>query len=284
MKRKSAIVEHPGPLQAQLEQLGFDAARAQSLVEAGAVYVGGKRARGLTLEVAQGAKLTVVLEESGRPVDAAQPRTPVVVVFEDRELVAVDKPAGVTSQPTEGRQGDSMLDRVSAYLKREAGLVHRLDKETSGVLVFAKTKAATSKLAAEFREGRAAKRYLAAVAPGVPAEATIELPLSRDSSRPGKWRASKTHHGVPAVTVLRRLGQSPSCDLVELLPKTGRTHQLRAHLAGIGHPIVGDKLYGGAPGPRCLLHAERLEILGRTLVAPLPEDMAPLFEGVTPRR
>ena len=273
MKRKSAIVEKAGPLEEQLGRLGFEAARARALVAAGAVYVGGRRAKALGAAVEPGAKLMVVLEESGQSTEAAPVRAAVTVLFEDAELVAVDKPPGVVSQPTQGRTAGSMLDQVSAYLGREAGLVHRLDRETSGVLVFAKTREATTKLAEEFREGRAKKRYLAVVKPGVPAEATIELPLSRDPSRPGRWRASKKHHGVPALTVMKRLSQSDEGDVVELLPQTGRTHQLRAHLAGIGHPIVGDKLYGGGPGPRCLLHAERLEILGRTIVAPLPADM-----------
>ncbi len=273
MKRKSAIVAKAGTLEEQLASLGFDAVRAKALVAAGAVYVGGRRAKAAGAAVEPGAKLMVVLEESGQSTEAAPERGAVKVLFEDAELVAVDKPAGVVSQPTQGKTGGSMLDRVSEYLGREAGLVHRLDRETSGVLVFAKTREATSRLAEEFRAGRAKKRYLAVVKPGVPAEATIELPLSRDPSRPGRWRASKKHHGLPALTVMKRVGQGAEGDAVELLPQTGRTHQLRAHLAGIGHPIVGDKLYGGAPGPRCLLHAERLEILGRTIVAPLPADM-----------
>jgi 23S rRNA pseudouridine1911/1915/1917 synthase len=266
-------------LEQQLSRLGFDATRACELVAAGSVYVGGRRAKALGAEVDAGAKLMVVLEESGQSTTAAVVAPALAVLLEDRELVAVNKPPGVLSQPSEGRK-DSLLGQVSEYLKREAGLVHRLDKETSGVVVFGKTPKATTKLAEEFRLGRAKKTYVARVKPGVPEQATIELPLSRDPSRPGKWRASKKHHGVPAVTELRVLERSEQGDWVELLPATGRTHQLRAHLAGIGFPIVGDKLYGGAPGPRCLLHAQRLEILGRVAEAPVPED----FSILTPRR
>ncbi|MFT3838583.1 MAG: RluA family pseudouridine synthase [Myxococcaceae bacterium] len=272
MKRRAAIAESSGTLGQQLERLGFDSARASELVNAGAVYVGGRRAKALGAEVNAGAKLMVVLEESGRATVAPVVAPLLVVLHEDGQLIAVNKPAGALSQPSEGRK-DSLLTQVSEYLGVEAGLVHRLDKETSGVLVFGKNPGATSKLAEEFRLGRAKKRYLARVKSGVPERLTIDLPLSRDPSRPGKWRASTKHHGIPAQTELLVLERGVS-DLVELLPATGRTHQLRAHLAGIGFPIVGDKLYGGEPGPRCLLHAQRLEILGRVIKAPLPEDFS----------
>jgi len=271
VKRRAVIAEVKAPLGEQLARLGFDSSRAAALVAAGAVYVGGKRAKSVAAPVDAGAKLLVVLEESGRATEEASTPEPLSVLYEDAELIAVNKPAGVVSQPTEGRR-ESVLAQVSARLKREAGLVHRLDKETSGVLVFGKTREATSRLAEEFRLGRARKRYVARVAHGVPEQATIDLPLSRDASRPGRWRASKRHHGVPAVTELRVLERGVDSDLVELLPATGRTHQLRAHLAGIGFPIVGDALYGGPKGPRCLLHAARLEILGRVIEAPLPKD------------
>jgi len=265
------IAEVKAPLGDQLAALGFDSARAEALVGAGAVYVGGKRAKSVAVTVEAGAKLLVVLEESGRATEVLVAPPALVVLYEDAELIAVNKAAGVVSQPTEGRR-ESALTQVSERLKRPAGLVHRLDKETSGVLVFGKTREATSRLAEEFRLGRAHKRYVARVAHGVPEAVTIDLPLSRDSSRPGRWRASKRHHGVAAVTELKVLERGVASDLVELLPATGRTHQLRAHLAGIGFPIVGDALYGGPKGPRCLLHAARLEILGRVLEAPLPDD------------
>jgi len=279
MKRRVFLVEAAGPL-AEVVARGLPCPppEAQALVRRGATYVDGRRARE-GAAVAAGARVLVVLEEGGlATLEEAPPRPRLVVLHEDRELLAVDKPPGVTAQPTPGRLGDSLLDLASAHLGYPAGLVHRLDRETSGVTVFGKGPAATRLLAAEFREGRAAKQYLAATSPGLPEEGTIRLPLSRDPSRPGRWRATDLANGLSAETRWRRLFDAEVSG-VALFPRTGRTHQLRAHLAALGHPIVGDGLYGGPPGPRCLLHARRLEVLGRTLEAPVPAELLSLRQG-----
>lgn len=249
---------------------------AAALLGRGAVYVDGRRvAKDQVL--APGARVMVVLEESGRPVAAPTPAAPpLAVLYEDADVLAVQKPPFVVAQPTPGRVGDSMLDLASHYLRRPAGLVHRLDRETSGVMVFGKRPEATTRLAAAFREGRAKKVYLAVTQGGLPERGTIDLPLSRDPSRPGRWRASRAANGLPAFTTFERKLDA-AVSVVELFPRTGRTHQLRAHLAGIGHPIVGDRLYGGPPGPRCLLHAWRLDLEGLLLEAPVPADFEPFF-------
>jgi 23S rRNA pseudouridine1911/1915/1917 synthase len=276
--------------------LAMPAEEARKLVEVGAVYVGGKRVRDAGLRLGEGQVVSVVLEEAGQSPLAAAPSAPALrVLFEDADVLAVDKPAGVNAQPTEGRVGGSLVDLASAHLGREAGLVHRLDKETSGVTVFGKTPQATSALAAEFREGHARKRYLAATGPGLPPSGTVDLPLSRDPSRPGRWRATRAANGVPAETDFRTLYASGDFCLVELLPRTGRTHQLRAHLTALGAPILGDARYGGEPkaggliAPRCLLHAQALELhhpgTGKPLhvESPVPEDLLRFFTaaGVT---
>jgi 23S rRNA pseudouridine1911/1915/1917 synthase len=160
--------------------------------------------------------------------------------------------------------------------------VHRLDRETSGITVFGKTPASTSALAAAFREGRVQKEYLAITSSGLPASGVIELPLSKDPSRPGRWRASDTANGIDAVTHYERLADDGTYAVVALFPQTGRTHQLRAHLTGIGFPIVGDKLYGGDEGPRCLLHARRLKLDALSLEAPVPADLAHLIGKKSP--
>jgi len=266
-------------------------ADALRLVERGAVYVDGRRCKLPERPLAAGQAVMVVLEEAGRgALEAAPPAPRLRVLFEDEHLVAIDKAAGVTAQPTASKEGASLLDAVSRYLGRPAGLVHRLDKETSGVTVFGKTKAATRALAAEFREGRARKRYLAVTGPGLAERGEITLPLSKDPSRPGRQRASKTANGVPARTDFTRLFEGLGFCLVALFPRTGRTHQLRAHLTALGTPILGDALYGGAGGAqgllagRCLLHAQALlvrhpatadEVL---IEAPLPPDLAGFFE------
>ncbi len=275
MKRRVLHVEKASRLEAVLRgELSLTRDAVLELVERGAVYLDGKRARDSATRVGPGQKVMVVLEESGVAVtDAPPPRPELVVIYEDSDVLAVNKPWGVTAQPTPGRVGDSLLDLASTYLKREAGLVHRLDRETSGVTVFGKNPRATSALAAAFREGRAKKEYLAMTASGLPREGVIELPLSKDPSRPGRWRASDKANGIEAVTHFQVLDDNGARALVALFPQTGRTHQLRAHLTGIGFPIVGDKLYGGAPGPRCLLHARRLEIDELKWEAPVPPEL-----------
>lgn len=278
MKRRTVIAT-AGRLDDVLARaLPVPLAEARALIARGAVYLEGKRCQSTDAPVRAGQKLSAVLEEGGRSVTAPAARlAPLDVLFEDDELLVVNKPAGVVAQPTRGRVGDSLIDLARAYLRAEPGLVHRLDRETSGVTVFGKTPEATRALAEEFREGRAQKRYLAITGPGLPERGEIDLPLSKDSSRPGRWRASKTHQGIDAFTRFARLSTNAEYSVVELFPRTGRTHQLRAHLAGIGFPIRGDKLYGGSPGTRCLLHAQRLEVLGKTFEATLPADLLPFL-------
>jgi 23S rRNA pseudouridine1911/1915/1917 synthase len=296
MKRRTFRIEslHTGRTvsEALAAELGVSREEAERLVGVGAVYVAGRRCRDAKARLVAEQTVTVVLEEGGQSplAQALVPASSLQVLHEDADVIAVDKPAGMTAQPTEGRVGDSLVDRVGEHLKRPAGLVHRLDRETSGVTVFGKTPQATTALAEEFREGRARKRYVAAVGSvELPAQGTIDLPLSKDPSRPGRWRATRAANGIPAFTEYRVLHAGKDFCLVELLPQTGRTHQLRAHLTALGAPILGDKRYGGAArageidAPRCLLHAQALELAhpgtGKPVrfEAPVPEDLLRFF-------
>ncbi len=261
-----------------IRELEITPSAADRLLERGAVYVDGKRVpEGRVL--ADGARVTVVLEESGASTEAPiSTALSVPTLFEDADVVAVNKPAGLPAQPTPGG-AVSLHDVVSERLGFAAGLVHRLDRETSGVTVFGKHPRATARLAAQFREGSARKRYLAITGPGLPEKGTITLPLSKDPSRPGRWRASEKANGISAHTDFERLFANENFCVVSLTPLTGRTHQLRAHLSGIGLPILGDTLYGGGnTASRCLLHAQQLVIDGKTLEAPLPNDLRGYFE------
>ncbi|MFZ5470259.1 MAG: RluA family pseudouridine synthase [Myxococcota bacterium] len=294
MKRRSLQVEKTeagSALSSFLARtLKVSRAQAEHLVTLGAVYVDGRRCLEAKRVLRAGQKVTAVLEESGRGgLEPARPSLPLAVLYEDEELLAANKPPGLSAQPTPGRVGESLLDLVSAHLGRDAGLVHRLDRETSGVTVFAKTKAATSALAAQFREGAVRKRYLAATMPGLPERGTIELPIAKDPTRPGRQRALRHGNGKPAVTDFERLFADEVYCLVALFPRTGRTHQLRAHLRALDAPILGDALYGGPKGagglsaPRVLLHAQALVLAHpRTkapvlLEAPVPHDLARFF-------
>lgn len=260
-----------------MRELGIAPSAADRLLERGAVYVDGKRTpegRPLT----DGARVTVVLEESGAATDVPVVlKREVTVLFEDDDIIVVDKPAGLPAQPTPGG-ALSLIDVVSARIGFQVGLVHRLDRETSGVTIFGKNAPATSRLAAAFREGTVQKRYLAVTGPGLPLKNTITLPLSKDPSRPGRWRATDKANGISAHTEVERLSSTETFCTVSLKPLTGRTHQLRAHLASIGCPILGDTLYGGSKvAQRSLLHAHQLHIEGVSFEAPLPPDMTEYF-------
>jgi 23S rRNA-/tRNA-specific pseudouridylate synthase len=175
------------------------------------------------------------------------------VIREAAEWVAIDKAAGMPTQPPRDRATRSAEELLRAKY-REIYLVHRIDTPTSGVVVFARTRKSAADLSELFATGAIRKTYVAIVA-GTIHPMTIETPID----------------GKEAVTIIR-----PRDGLVECEIETGRTHQIRIHLASIGHPILGDRRYGGPAAPRLMLHAWKLEhaSLG-VLEAPIPIDFAP---------
>lgn len=277
---------------------GLSRGEARRLLEAGAVYLDGRRIKVASRAVREGQHVRLFLEEAGRAGAAAEGApTQVAFLHRDADLVAVDKPPGVPAQAALTGDRGALPGLVAAQLGgRTPGLVHRLDLETSGVTVFGRTRRGTRELAAAFREGRAEKTYLALTA-GVPAptEGRIEAALARDPAAPGRFRCVE-EGGVPAATrwqVVHTFGEDArpgGFALVRLEPETGRTHQLRVHLAALGAPILGDRRYGGptvitlSDGtrveiPRVLLHAWRLALphprTGRPFAceAPVPADL-----------
>jgi 23S rRNA pseudouridine1911/1915/1917 synthase len=211
------------------------------------------------------------------------------ILHQDASLVAVDKPAGLPSQGTLTSDRRDALAVAGRQLGRELRTVHRLDAGTSGVLLLAKDHRSASKLAAQFREGTARKTYRAICCGRLPAETgRIDLPIAADL-RPGTQRVASS--GAPAQTDYRVLATKASLLLVELHPLTGRTHQLRVHLAHLGAPVFGDQRYRGpralalpdgtfVRADRPLLHAAELRIAhpvsGKELIlrADDPEDFA----------
>jgi len=292
VKRRGFRTESAGSLaEAVARALGCTAVEARARVSRGAVYVQGRRQRAPDLEIPADTPILVVLEESGQSTLApAGPDPRPDILHEDEDVLALNKPPGLPAQPTPGG-ATSLLALASAHLGHEAGLVHRLDRETSGVTVFGKSPVATSALAASFRTGAARKQYLAVTGPGLPASGSCTLRLGRDRSRPGRWVA-RAHDGLDAETVFRRLGGTEAFALAAIWPRTGRTHQIRAHLTALGAPIAGDRLYRGPPRledhaiERSLLHAHVLQLphpragTPLRLVAPLPEDLQRWFRAL----
>ena len=209
------------------------------------------------------------------------------VLYEDNALLAVDKPAGLTVHPGAGTRGETVIEQLAAehpaLAKVErSGLVHRLDKGTSGVLLLAKTDAAKAALGKQFADRLTKKRYVALVV-GVPerVEAVIDAPITRHHAARKKMtgrpdgRAAETRY-----VVTKTFGTKYA--LLDVWPTTGRTHQIRVHLAALGHPIVGDPTYGTtADGlDRPFLHAAELQLdhpeTGErlTVAAPLPAELS----------
>ena len=191
------------------------------------------------------------------------PNDPIEVVYEDAHVVAVNKPTGLLSVPGKGEHlSDCMLSRVMVAFP-EALLVHRLDRDTSGVMVFALTPHAQRSMSMQFEARRTKKAYVACVAGEVQeSEGEIDLPLIVDwSNRPKQMVCHDT--GKPAVTKFKRVSVTDDQSRLRLFPKTGRSHQLRIHCLAIGHPILGDPLYSPetvTDFPRLLLHSEELRI------------------------
>jgi RluA family pseudouridine synthase len=195
------------------------------------------------------------------------------ILFQDRSFVVLNKPAGLKVHPGPAG-GPSVEDAFPALSRRKDGpwLAHRLDADTAGCLLVALRKAALLEAQAAFAAGRVEKTYWAAVRGTPPGAAgTIDAPLLKRSTGRA-WRMVADPAGQPAVTHWRLLGQGPGIAWLELHPRTGRTHQVRAHAAALGCPLLGDPVYGDGQG-RLHLLARRLRLPPVDATAPVPGHM-----------
>ena len=211
--------------------------------------------------------------------DYHPPQDPLVVLHHDHQVILVDKPAGLLSVPGKGPHlADCLIARVQAVFPT-ALLVHRLDRDTSGVMVFALTPHAQRHLGLQFENRQTRKTYVARVWGQVAeAKGTVDLPLTVDW--PNRPRQMVDHtNGRPAVTDWRRLKRGADETRMRLMPRTGRSHQLRVHMLAMGHPILGDPFYATGPAlnfPRLMLHSEKLQFrhpdggLPVTVTSPVP--------------
>ena len=226
------------------------------------------------------------------------------VLAESDDVILVEKPAGLLSVPTEAKEKDTLLSRVNSYLQYRhgkrpfVGVVHRLDKETSGVLAFTRSREALRELQDLFRRHQVEREYVAIVEGRVAQDAgTIGLELVRDRGDRRRGTARRGEPGIRAVTHFRVLERRAGATLLSLRLETGRTHQIRVHLAALGHPVLGDAVYRPRSFPepplavrRQMLHARTLGFRcgGRAIRAEsaIPEDFRKAWEalGRTGRR
>lgn len=272
---------------------GISRAHAQRLVSDGRATVDGRRGRASD-RLRGGELIRVELTAPADPTLHGE-SIPLRIAYEDATMLIVDKPAGLVVHPSHGHAGGTLVNALVGRAEERGellgsiagvgrpGIVHRLDKETSGLIVVAKTDDAQASLMRQFGARSVAKEYLALVRGEMPARhGRIEAPVGRDPR--DRQRMAVVAAGRPAVTEYEALGSGGGYALVALHPLTGRTHQLRAHLAYLGLPIAGDLRYGGGIGPgglqRQFLHAARITLArpldGRLLTAwsELPADLA----------
>jgi 23S rRNA pseudouridine1911/1915/1917 synthase len=274
--------------------------RAQRAIAAGEVRLNGKRTRkGATVGDGDVVQVADALYEL--PVVRPNPRLALRVVYADAELIAIDKPAGMPSHALRPEETETVANFLLARYPElaavgrnglEPGIVHRLDTDTSGVLLAARTPAAYQALRRQFAAHRVTKEYLALVDGEVTEPGELHAPIRRAGRNPGVMRVCTTPDARtrPAGTAYRPIERLGPRTLLEVRILTGVMHQIRVHLASIGHPIVGDRVYGVQPAPplphRQLLHACRVALTHpRTgklthISAPLPPDFAALLEDL----
>lgn len=197
------------------------------------------------------------------PLDIKIEEIDLPVIFEDGNVLVIDKPSGVISH-ARGRYFDepsvaSFVRQKTGQKGERSGIVHRLDRATSGVMICAKNQDSLSHLQKQFSQRKVRKTYMAVISGSMPTpEGVIDMPIGRNPKVPATFHV--TESGKSALTRFRTVKSNGKHTLLELTPETGRTHQLRVHLAELKHPIVGDELYKGLPAGRLLLHAASLEI------------------------
>jgi 23S rRNA pseudouridine1911/1915/1917 synthase len=286
---------------------GLSRSHVQKLISAGNLTADGLPLKANAV-IGPGTALRLVVP-APEPLDLAPaPEIPVRVVHEDADLLIVDKPAGLVVHPAPGHAADTLVNALLAHAGPDGfggiagvqrpGIVHRLDRDTSGLLMVARTDAAQHSLMAQLKARRIKKTYLALVLGEVAAEVgRIEAPIGRDPKH--RTRMAVVADGRASTTGYRVRERFAGWTLLELDLVTGRTHQIRVHLEAIGHPVAGDPVYGtgtsrrgprpgpgGAPLERLFLHAWRLQLTSPSdgslirAEAPLPDELERVLESL----
>ena len=275
----------------------------QKLIADGQVTLPRREARA-NLSVHEGDRITVTIPEAAPSRLESEP-LPLEILYQDEDVAVLNKPAGMVVHPGAGHESGTLVNALLHHLsglsgiggEMRPGIVHRLDRGTSGVMVVAKNDAAHQELARQFHDREVEKEYVALVWGVVQAGRRIDAAIGRDPGNRQKMSA-RAKHARHAVTRITRAHHLPGLTLCQVAIQTGRTHQIRVHLSAIGHPIVGDALYGGVHRrvagdiravqrlERPFLHAERLVFHhprdGRRMefTAPLPDDLTAVLEDL----
>jgi 23S rRNA pseudouridine1911/1915/1917 synthase len=258
-----------------LKTKGLTRSQANKLIDAGNVKVNGKLITKPSEKVDPESKLKVDL-----PKNVPMSSISIPVIFEDDDVVVINKPAGILVHSKgafneETTLADWLADRINKKPEtNREGIVHRLDRATSGVMILAKNEAAAKWLTKQFSTRKVIKKYIAIVSGHLnEPEAIIDMPIERNPKKPQMFRAGS--NGKSAQTKYQTIQESEQYSELELTPTTGRTHQLRVHMSTILHPIVGDELYGNKSADRMYLHAKSLELTlpngdRKVFTAPVP--------------
>lgn len=283
-------------LAAELPQ--FTRAYLQNRIDNGDVLVDG-RPRKASFRLRGGEQIAVAVPDEPSRTTLIPEQMPLAILYEDADVIVVDKPAGLVVHPGAGNWTGTLIHGILAHAPEvrtndeiRPGIVHRLDKETSGVLIVAKHDVAREFLARQFRERTAHKEYTALVHGTVPHDRTIDAPIGRDPIH--RTRMAVVSTGREATTILHVVDRLPGYTLLTIDLRSGRTHQIRVHCASIGHPVAGDRRYAPRRTPprgltRQFLHAALLEMTipngeRRAFVSPLPDDLSMVLNALRGNR
>lgn len=274
-------------------------AEIQRWIESGLVTINGHPAKP-SRKLIPGDQLTLTIPAPA-PSHLQPEALPLTILYEDRDLLVIDKPAGLVVHPAPGHASGTLVNAILHHCPdlegiggvRRPGIVHRLDKDTSGILLVAKNDLAHRHLQAQFKARTVEKTYLALVIGHLtPPAGRIDAAIGRDPRHRQRMAVLPTHDGRPALTDYETLTCYTNATLVAAHPRTGRTHQIRVHLAALGHPVVGDIVYGPRRDAfglgRHFLHAQRLRFRRPSddawldLASPLPPDLQALLDRLAP--
>ena len=269
----------------------------QRLIDDGFITLDGSPCRASD-KVGQGDVIVVRIPPPA-PTELAAEDIPLAIVYEDDDVVVIDKPAGLVVHPAAGHGSGTLVNALLGRIpdlegiggEARPGIVHRLDKDTSGLIVAAKNDRALQYLQAQFQARTITKMYLALVEGLVePREGIIDAPIWRSKSDLKKMAVARAGRSARTRYRVRQIYRQPELSLVEAYPETGRTHQIRVHFAWLKHPLVGDETYGRhrpiVPIERHFLHAASLALTlpngeTRTFTSPLPDDLRSVLDQLT---